>query len=113
LQNTESFKTAAGKLKASGNIEDAFQVVGQAVVPPIAFTLVHEVQHCKAMLDNPEIDHFIDQKVFNPKKGKNVPAIGFKETRELLDAGRKRLNPQNYAFLALFVHTSILPLRVS
>ncbi|KAJ6549511.1 hypothetical protein B0H10DRAFT_2242838 [Mycena sp. CBHHK59/15] len=74
LWNTESFTAAAARLKAGGNVAtSAFQFEGQTPLPFIAFTLVHEVQHCTPMLDGKEENHFVDQKV---PEGKPAYGIG-------------------------------------
>ncbi|KAF7336919.1 hypothetical protein MVEN_02128300 [Mycena venus] len=101
LANTESFVTAAARIRASGNIASAFPMINAKPSPPLAFTLVHEVQHSNPLLDNPETDHFIDQKDFDNKR-----AYGFNQIQAKLDANLKRLNPQNYAFFGLLAQSN-------
>ncbi|KAJ7191346.1 hypothetical protein GGX14DRAFT_579071 [Mycena pura] len=71
IKNTESFITAAARIPASG-VAAAFPVNPDGVpLPPMAFILVHEVQHCNLLVDN---HHLSDQKALDGENGLRVPA---------------------------------------
>ncbi|KAF7292099.1 hypothetical protein MIND_01236400 [Mycena indigotica] len=100
LANTESYTVAAARVKASGQIQDGFPVkqVGTLSVPapPLAFTIVHEVQHADPLMDNPATDHLVDE-----KGGTGARAYGFQQIMHELSKDQKARNPQNYAFFGL------------
>lgn len=111
-QNTATFTEAAAKLTASGKIQDAF-LLGKApngkkvTMPFMAFTLVHEIQHVDAMMDNPTIDHFIDEKT-----GLGETATGLQQVQLQLSDSKKKRNPQNYSFFALYVRVSLISIPI-
>ncbi|KAJ7196698.1 hypothetical protein GGX14DRAFT_403160 [Mycena pura] len=97
LGNTESFVTAAARIPASG-VAAAFPVNPDGVpLPPMAFILVHEVQHCNLLVDN---HHLSDQKALDGRT-----AYGFQQVQTMTST-LKKLNPQNYAFLALMMQSN-------
>ncbi|KAJ7362452.1 hypothetical protein DFH08DRAFT_840924 [Mycena albidolilacea] len=106
LGNTATFTEAAAKLTASGKIQDAF-LLGKApngkrvAMPFMAFTLVHEIQHVDAMMDNPTIDHFVDEKT-----GLGETATGLQQVQLQLSDSKKKRNPQNYSFFALYAKSN-------
>ncbi|KAJ7191352.1 hypothetical protein GGX14DRAFT_407289 [Mycena pura] len=64
---------------------------------PMAFILVHEVQHCNLLVDN---HHLSDQKALDGRT-----AYGFQQVQTMTST-LKKLNPQNYAFLALMMQSN-------
>ncbi|KAK6991782.1 hypothetical protein R3P38DRAFT_3090901, partial [Favolaschia claudopus] len=101
LANSESFVASAARVKASGDIKTSFPVTGGIPTPPLAFTLIHEVQHSDPLMDNAVIDHLVDVKGSDLKR-----AYGFGQIQNKLDASQKKLNPQNYAFFALLAESN-------
>ncbi|KAJ7191339.1 hypothetical protein GGX14DRAFT_579065 [Mycena pura] len=63
----------------------------------MAFILVHEVQHCNLLVDN---HHLSDQKALDGRT-----AYGFQQVQTMTST-LKKLNPQNYAFLALMMQSN-------
>ncbi|KAJ6573115.1 hypothetical protein DFH09DRAFT_1152360 [Mycena vulgaris] len=101
LKNTESFTTSAARIKAA-TAASAFPLEGAVPLPLIGFTLIHEVQHCNPMLDNPDVNHFIDEKV----GGDGGPrAYGINQVQNLTPVQKTR-NPQNYAWFALLAESN-------
>ncbi|KAJ7192461.1 hypothetical protein GGX14DRAFT_595797 [Mycena pura] len=100
LANTESYVDAAQRITTSGDISQAFPVSNGVPQPPIAFTLVHEVQHADPLLDNPQVNHFADQLGADGKR-----AYGIKQVQQM-SPNLKKLNPQNYAFFALLAQSN-------
>ncbi|KAJ7155290.1 hypothetical protein C8R46DRAFT_1356504 [Mycena filopes] len=98
LANSDSFTQAAEKVEASGNITSAFTYDKKVPQPLAAFTLIHEVQHCDALLGDPLANHLADQK-FNGTSATGLKAV------QSLDPKLKKLNPQNYAWFALYAGT--------
>ncbi|KAF7292092.1 hypothetical protein MIND_01235600 [Mycena indigotica] len=103
LANTESYTVAAARVKALGKIEAGFpnKQVGtvSGPVPPIAFTIVHEVQHAHPLMDDPGRDFLVDEKVLDAQ-GVLRRAYGFQQIMQL-DLPKKQRNPQNFAFFAM------------
>ncbi|KAJ6526408.1 hypothetical protein B0H19DRAFT_1275764 [Mycena capillaripes] len=101
LANPESFVDAATRITTSGDISQGFPLSASGVpLPPIAFTLVHEVQHADLLLENLPVDHFADQLGPNGKA-----AYGFNQL-QLMDQSQKKLNPQNYAYFSLLAQSN-------
>ncbi|KAJ7661747.1 hypothetical protein B0H17DRAFT_1212145 [Mycena rosella] len=98
IANPESFTEAAARIKAGTNVGlTAFKLDSDGNgLPSLAFTLVHEVQHCIAMLGGEK--HFKDQKA----AGGNTNAVGINQV-QLMPEATKQKNPQNYAWFALLV----------
>ncbi|KAJ7212671.1 hypothetical protein GGX14DRAFT_393562 [Mycena pura] len=85
------------RIPASG-VAAAFPVNLDGVpLPPMAFILVHEVQHCNLLVDN---HHLSDQKALDGRT-----AYGFQQVQTMTST-LKKLNPQNYAFLALMMQSN-------
>lgn len=62
----------------------------------MAFTIIHEAQHSDPIVGK-EL-HLADERTFDDK-----PATGLFQIQTELADKKKQLNPQNYAFFALFV----------
>ncbi|KAF7292091.1 hypothetical protein MIND_01235500 [Mycena indigotica] len=106
LANLESYTVAAARIHASGQITDGFPVMqvgtfGQVPAPPLAFTIVHEVQHSDPLLDDPTLDHLIDE-----RGGSGNRAYGFQQIMHELSLEQKKRNPQNYAFFGLLAQSN-------
>ncbi|KAF7292094.1 SRR1 domain-containing protein [Mycena indigotica] len=106
LANPESYSTAASRIRGSGNIKDGFPLVdfgalGKKPVPPLAFTIIHEVQHSDPLADDPILDHLVDVRGSSGNR-----AYGFTQIMHELTVDEKRRNPQNYAFFALLAQSN-------
>ncbi|CAK5282629.1 unnamed protein product [Mycena citricolor] len=99
--NTRTMAQAASAMNPGGvfTVKNGLQTDQGVQVPPLAFTIIHEVQHSNVLMDNAEQDHLVDQKI-GPKR-----AYGFQQVQNL-DAHLKHLNPQNYAFFALLAESN-------
>ncbi|KAF7344186.1 hypothetical protein MVEN_01709000 [Mycena venus] len=89
-----------GSQRAGTSRKDSLSVPAACRYPPIAFTLVHEVQHADLLLENPPVDHLADQLGPNGKA-----AYGFTQL-QLMDQSLKKLNPQNYAYFGLLAQSN-------
>ncbi|KAJ7140624.1 hypothetical protein C8R44DRAFT_866331 [Mycena epipterygia] len=101
LKNTESFTAAAARL--SKNPKDttlAFDTTDPKIpLPCFAFTMIHEVQHSVPLLGG--LQHFVDEKTPDDKK-----AYGISVIQTVLTDAQKIINPQNYAYFAMFAKSN-------
>ncbi|KAJ7140667.1 hypothetical protein C8R44DRAFT_846755 [Mycena epipterygia] len=101
LQNTESFTAAAARLRT--NPKDttlAFDITNPKIpLPCFAFTMIHEVQHSVPLLGG--LQHFVDEKTPDGEK-----AYGITQIQTVLTDAQKIINPQNYAYFAIFAKSN-------
>ncbi|KAJ7677796.1 hypothetical protein DFH06DRAFT_1465678 [Mycena polygramma] len=115
LSNTGLFAAAAAAHRESG-LRSVFPFVEEIPQPFLAFTIIHEVQHCDPLHGGDTTAHLKDQKIFDFDTDEKKPATGLPEVQSL-DQSLKKLNPQNYAWFGLFAaskpewFTSFCPIR--